>query len=163
MRAVDAAGTDIQPERRLSLLLLVVAAHHRMGQLVERELAVDGVISADYALLSLVGARGPARLTEVAAELGMPLTTASDAVKRLEARGYAHRSRNPDDGRSILVELTDAGDDEWRRGWPALRRVNEELMDALEDPDLVRAGLERLGAAFAEALAGGSSNKTTKS
>jgi hypothetical protein len=42
-----------------SLLLLVVAAHQRMGQLVERELAADGVAASDYALLSLVGARGP--------------------------------------------------------------------------------------------------------
>jgi DNA-binding MarR family transcriptional regulator len=163
MRAVDAAGTDIQSERRLSILLLVVAAHHRMGQLVERELAADGVTSADYALLSLVGVRGPARLTEVAAELGMPLTTASDAVRRLEARGFARRSRNPEDGRSVLVELTEAGDDEWRRGWPALRRVNDQLMGALEDPDLVRAGLERLGAAFAAALAGGPAKEATKS
>jgi DNA-binding MarR family transcriptional regulator len=163
MRAVDGAGTDIRPERRLSILLLVVAAHHRMGQLVERELAADGVMSADYALLSLVGLRGPARLTEVAAELGMPLTTASDAVKRLEARGYAHRSRNPDDGRSVLVELTEAGNDEWRRGWPALRRVNEQLMGALEDPELVRAGLERLGGAFEQALAGAPSKEATKS
>jgi len=30
-----------------------------MGQLVERELAADGVAASDYALLSLVGARGP--------------------------------------------------------------------------------------------------------
>jgi hypothetical protein len=56
---VEATGTDAPPERRLSLLLLVVAAHQRMGQLVERELAADGVAASDYALLSLVGARGP--------------------------------------------------------------------------------------------------------
>jgi MarR family transcriptional regulator, organic hydroperoxide resistance regulator len=154
MPSVDGTHTDTRPERRLSILLLVVAAHQRMGQLVDRELTADGVVSADYALLSLVGLRGPARLTEVAGELGMPLTTASDAVRRLEARGHVHRSRNPDDGRSVLVELTDAGGDEWRRGWPALVRINEQLTDALEEPDLVRAGLERLGAAFEIVLAG---------
>src|SRR6187551_1806109 len=55
--AVEATGTDAPPERRLSLLLLVVAAHQRMGQLVERELAADGVAASDYALLSLVGGR----------------------------------------------------------------------------------------------------------
>ena len=153
---------DTRPERRLSILLLVVAAHQRMGQLVERELAADGVASADYAVLSLVGLRGPARLTEVAAELGMPLTTASDAVRRLEARGHVRRSRNPDDGRSVLVELTDAGGDEWRRGWPALVRINEQLAEALEEPDLVRAGLERLGSAF-ETVLSGERSRTPKS
>jgi DNA-binding MarR family transcriptional regulator len=124
-----------------------------MGQLVERELAVDGVSPADYALLSLVGARGAARVTELADELGMPLTTASDAIRRLESRRHARRVPNPDDGRSVLVELTDEGDAEWRRGWPALVRINEQLGATLDDPALVRTGLERLGAAFEEMLA----------
>jgi hypothetical protein len=60
----------------------------------------------------------------------------------------------------VLVELTEAGDAEWRRGWPALVRINEQLGDALEDPALVRHGLERLGAAFSEILARG--QKTPK-
>jgi DNA-binding MarR family transcriptional regulator len=150
---VEATRTDTLPEGRLSVLLLVVAAHQRMAQLVERELAADGVVAADYALLSLVGVRGPARLTEVAGELGIPLTTASDAVRRLEARGHATRGPNPDDGRSVLVALTEAGDAQWRRGWPALRRINEQLTGALADPDVVRQGLEQLGTAFAEILA----------
>jgi len=162
MPSVDGTRMETRPERRLSILLLVVAAHQRMGQLVERELAADGVAAADYALLSLVGLRGPARLTEVAAELGMPLTTASDALRRLEARGHVRRSRNPDDGRSVLVELTDAGGDEWRRGWPALVRINEQLAEALEEPDLVRAGLERLGSAF-ETVLSGERSRTPKS
>lgn len=145
---MEARRLDPPPERRLSILLLVVAVHQRMGQLVERELAADGVAAADYALLSLIGARGASRVTEVAGELGMPLTTASDAVRRLEGRGHARRTPNPEDGRSVLVELTEAGDDEWRRGWPALRRINEQLADALDDPELVRTGLEGLGSAF---------------
>ena len=149
---MEATGTDTPPGSRLSILLLVVAAHQRMGQLVERELAADGVAAADYALLSLVGVRGPARLTEVAGELGMPLTTASDAVRRLEGRGHATRVPNPRDGRSVLVALTESGDAEWRRGWPGLRRVNAQLSDALADPDVVRRGLEQLGDAFAEVL-----------
>ena len=148
-----AAGTDPPTERRLSILLLLVAAHQRMGQLVERELAADGVAAADYALLSLVGLRGPVRLTGVAEELGMPLTTASDAVRRLEGRGHARRVPNPGDGRSVLVELTDEGDAEWRRGWPALQRINEQLSRALDDPTATRIALEGLGTAFDDVLA----------
>jgi DNA-binding MarR family transcriptional regulator len=159
---VEATRSDGRASRRLSVLLLVVAVHQRMVELVERELAADGVRAADYALLSLIGARGPSRLTEIAGELGMPLTTASDAVRRLEGRGHARRAPNPEDGRSVLVELTEAGDDEWRRGWPGLRRVNEQLTEVLDDPDHVRAGLESLGAAFEEIL-GSASQKNPKS
>ncbi len=139
-------------ERRLSLLLLLVAASQRMGQLVERELAAEGVAAADYALLSLIGVRGPVRLTEVAAELGMPLTTGSDAIRRLETGGRVERLPNPDDGRSSLFRLTAAGDTDWRRGWPALRRIDAGLSEALDDPAAVRAALEALGTAFEEAL-----------
>src|SRR4051794_11533042 len=104
------------PERRLSLLLLLVAAHQRMAQLVELELAADGVEPNGYALLSLIGVRGPVRLTEMAAELGLPLTTASDVMRRLEARGHVRRTANPEDGRSFLFELTAEGDREGRGG-----------------------------------------------
>lgn len=141
------------PERRLSILLLVLAANQRLGQLADRELAADGVEAADYGLLSLVGMRGPVRLTEVAAELGMRLTTASDAMRRLEARGHAAREPNPEDGRSVLFVLTAEGDAEWRRGWPALDRITRFLAEQLDNPALVRAALENLGTAFAAGLA----------
>ena len=59
---------------------------------------------------------------------------------------------NPGDRRSVLFALTPAGDTEWRRGWPALQRINGFLEDELDDPALVRAALEGLGAAFGAAL-----------
>jgi DNA-binding MarR family transcriptional regulator len=137
----------------LSLLLLVLAANQRLVRLVERELAADGVAGADYGLLSLVGVRGPVRLTEVATELGMRLTTASDAMRRLEARGHATREPNPEDGRSVLFALTEEGQAEWRRGWPALQRITRFLGEELGDPERVRDSLESVGAAFAQGLA----------
>jgi DNA-binding MarR family transcriptional regulator len=124
-----------------------------MAQLVEQELAADGVDPNGYAILSLIGARGQMRLTEVAAELGMPITTASDVVRRLEGRRLVKRSPNPDDGRSSLFALTASGDRQWRNGWPALQRINRALERHLEDPDGVRSAVTDLGSAFAAALA----------
>ncbi len=140
------------PEERLSLLLRLVAAHQRMAQLVEQELAVDGVAGDGYAVLSLIGVRGSVRLTELAAALGLPLTTASDVVRRLETRGDVRRTPNPGDGRSSLFELTAAGDGVWRRGFDALRRVNAALDRELDDGEGVRAALDQLDAAFERAL-----------
>jgi DNA-binding MarR family transcriptional regulator len=140
------------PQRRLSLLLLVVAASQRLGQLVDRELSAESVGAVDYALLSLIGVRGPVRLTEVAGELGMPLTTASDAIRRLETGGRVERLPNPEDGRSSLFRLSESGDAEWRRGWPALQRIDAELARELDDPAAVRSALKALGAAFESAL-----------
>jgi DNA-binding MarR family transcriptional regulator len=100
-------------------------------------------------MLSLIGAFGPLRLTEIASSLGLALTTASDSVRRLEARGHVRRTPNPDDGRSFLFELTARGDREWRRGWGALQRIDAKL-DV--DRDAARAALTELGAAFESAL-----------
>jgi DNA-binding MarR family transcriptional regulator len=122
-----------------------------MAQVVERELAADGVESNGYAVLSLIGARGTMRLTELAGELGMPLTTASDVVRRLEGRSHVRRRPNPEDGRSFLFELTARGDREWRRGWGALQRINAALDDSLDEAEM-RAALTALGAAFEQAL-----------
>src|SRR3954453_4785125 len=140
-----------QPEHALSLLLLLVAANQRMAQLVDRELAADGVESTGYASLSLVGVRGSMRLTELAEELGMPLTTASDVVRRLESRGHVRRRPNPEDGRSFLFELTARGDREWRRGWGALQRINEVLASKVDEA-AARKALTDLGTAFGSAL-----------
>jgi DNA-binding MarR family transcriptional regulator len=139
------------PERKLSLLLLLVAAHQRMAQLVDLELAADGVDSNGYAMLSLIGVRGPVRLTEVASELGMPLTTASDVIRRLESRHQVRRTPNPEDGRSFLFELTAKGDREWRRGWGALQRINAALVAGI-DEQKTRDVLEELNRAFEAAL-----------
>jgi len=123
-----------------------------MARLVDRELAADGVDSDSYASLSLIGARGSVRLTELAEELGLPLTTMSDVVRRHETRGYVRRRPNPDDRRSFLFELTARGDREWRRGWGALRRIQGLMHAELADEDETRAALTELGAVFAAAL-----------
>ena len=122
-----------------------------MVQLVGRELAADGVDPDGYAVLSLIGARGSVRLTDFAAELGLPLTTMSDVVRRLESRGLVRRRPNPDDGRSSLFELTARGDREWRRGWGALQRIDEQLARDV-DFTKMRDALSALGDAFDRAL-----------
>jgi DNA-binding MarR family transcriptional regulator len=122
-----------------------------MAQLVEIELAADGVESNGYGMLSLIGVRGPVRLTEIAAELGLPLTTASDVMRRLESRNHVRRTPNPEDGRSFLFELTARGDREWRRGWGALQRINAALLAEIDEP-ATRTALEELNRGFAAAL-----------
>lgn len=122
-----------------------------MARLFERELAADGVDADGFGSLSLIGVRGSIRLTELAEELGMPLTTASDVVRRLERRGHVRRRPNPEDGRSFLFELTARGDREWRRGWGAVDRIHQRLREEL-DEDAVRRALDDLNAAYEAAL-----------
>ncbi len=123
-----------------------------MALLVERELSADGVDADRYASLSMIGAFGPIRLTELAEELGQPLTTMSDTVRRLEQRGLVRRRENPDDRRSFLFELSARGDREWKRGWLALQRIQELQERELSDLEATREALLELGRVYGAAL-----------
>src|SRR3954463_14741724 len=58
-------------------------------------------------LRTLVGA--PRRITELAELEGLAQPTMTLLVQRLEQRGWVRRERHADDGRFVLVSLTDAG------------------------------------------------------
>lgn len=73
--------------------------------------ALDGLElpPEDYPFYVIIGAEGPWTPTALAARLEMPLSTVLFRVRRLEKRGHAERTPNPDDRRSYLVELSADG------------------------------------------------------
>jgi DNA-binding MarR family transcriptional regulator len=97
----------------------------------------------------VIGVLGPITPTELARRLGMAPTTVSTWLARLETDGVAIRRRNPDDGRSQLVELTDRGRRELRRAMPDFKRAIDRVRDELgDDVEAVLFGLDRLVAAL---------------
>jgi DNA-binding MarR family transcriptional regulator len=124
-----------------------------MQSLVQRTFGAHGADAEDFGLYSALGVWGPITPTELASRIGMPPTTLSSALRRLERRGHVRRERNPNDGRSYLVELTDAGDRRWRDGWPPLRASIEQVVAQLgEEHEEVVDRLRRLERALREAL-----------
>ena len=124
-----------------------------MRALMERTFEARGAAVEDFGLYSAIGVWGPLTPTELAGRVGMRPTTLSSALRRIEDRGHVRRTANPADGRSHLVELTEAGDRMWKGGWPALResiaQVKRELGD---DHDDVLERLRRLEQALRSAL-----------
>ncbi len=103
----------------------------------------------EYAVYSVVFDRGPVTPTEMAGFLGIPLTTALDYVRAMSRRGDIQRKRHPDDGRSYLVSLTEAGRRSHREAGRAFERAMAPLAANLAiDPREVRRVLEALGAAM---------------
>lgn len=85
--------------------LLQVAA--LLVRLVVREL--DGELSrTEVGLLGTLSG-GPRRITELAELEGLAQPTMTSLVKRLERHGLVRRDRQADDGRVVLVHLTDSG------------------------------------------------------
>jgi DNA-binding MarR family transcriptional regulator len=99
-----------------------------------QEFLGDPKLADSYGLLSLIGAAKAITTTEVAARLGVAVTTASDRIRRLEERGFAERRPNPADGRSSLVSLTPDGQAAFESTWPAWRDAVIALENELGMP-----------------------------
>ena len=78
-------------------------------RLLVRELGGE-LTRSEAGLLSTLGS-GPRRITELAELEGLAQPTMTSLVKQLERQGLVRRDRQTDDGRVVLVHLTDSGAD----------------------------------------------------
>ena len=116
--------TDDPPQRRISLPFDIFELSTRLGTYLGHALEGTGVRPAEYAVYSLMLEAGPRTPSELAAMLGMPLSTLSTYLGSMLGRGDAKRIPNPSDGRSVRVVLTD-------RGRGVVRTVNPPFSRAL--------------------------------
>ena len=163
-RRVDVSDLVGLGERFTSMLLGAVAEEsqragreyaHSLGARILRELA-----------------DGPSAPTELASRLGVDITQISRAGRVLRDDGRMVVERDPDDGRRRVYRVPPAGPGtgnhwSWSRRvfaerLPVLRScdVASDLLPCRVGDDLDRAGMQRVGAAFAEDLAEGSYRPT---
>jgi DNA-binding MarR family transcriptional regulator len=99
---------------------------------------------------------GPRRITELAELEGLAQPSMTLLVRRLEERGWVARSRQPDDGRVVVISITEAGAtalEEFRSRYRAVLRAHIEPMSDEQLAALERA-TETLGA-LVDGLQGG--------
>jgi DNA-binding MarR family transcriptional regulator len=135
------------------LLDLFLTNQHRK-RMIEAALEQTELPPEDYPVYVIVGAEGPWTPTRLAARLEMPLSTVLFRLGRLERRGHAERVRNPDDGRSYLIQLTKNGEALLAKARPAFREYAEAVEGRLgsEKVDALRAALDELRQAVAAEL-----------
>jgi DNA-binding MarR family transcriptional regulator len=78
-----------------------------LTRLLVRQLGAD-ISRTELGLLSTLSG-GPQRITTLAELEALAQPTMTTMVKQLEQRGLVRRERHADDGRVVLVHLTDAG------------------------------------------------------
>ena len=81
----------------------------RLRPLERTELGCCGVTLAQALVLRVLGARGTAKMSDLAAELGVARSTATRLIAPLARRGLVRRRCVESDGRAVCVELTDEG------------------------------------------------------
>jgi DNA-binding MarR family transcriptional regulator len=89
--------------------LLTHAISQLTGRLMSEHMTGSGLTPNDFAIYSVIHAEEritPSRLAEI---VGLPPTSLSYVIRRMEDLGDIRRIANPDDGRSVLLELTGKG------------------------------------------------------
>jgi DNA-binding MarR family transcriptional regulator len=115
----------------LSPLYHLFAASQQVGALLAEALAEAPLDAAGYAFYSAVRESQPTSPTDLARLLGMPVTTVLDTLNGMQRRGHVVRLRNPRDGRSYLVRLTDAGEGVHDETEALFSRVDRRLLARL--------------------------------
>jgi DNA-binding MarR family transcriptional regulator len=101
-------------------------------RLLVKQVPTGDVSRTEVEVLAVLG-EGPRRITELAELEGLAQPTMTVLVRRLETRGWVSRTGHPDDGRVVLVAITE-------RGRKAVEAFRAEFLAAL------RSDLEGLSA-----------------
>jgi DNA-binding MarR family transcriptional regulator len=97
------------------------------------------------ALLTLL--EGPRRITELAATEALAQPTATQLVDKLQRRGLVARERSREDGRVVLVVITERGREQLEALRARSREVMRETLKGLSDEQLAElvAATETVG------------------
>ena len=120
---IEAVATDLLPRASLITRLLLAAS-------------ADGLTRAEAGLLSALDG-GPQRVTAVAQHQVLAQPTVTQLVARLEGRGLVARTKDPDDGRAVLVTRTELGTDHITRFRETYRGALRSHLTHCSDEDVL--------------------------
>lgn len=100
------------------------------------------VTSVQFGVLNTLARHPGSSQADLCDALDLDRSTIADIVVRLERRGLIERVRDREDRRRNNLRLTSAGQDEFRRLVPKVRKVDDVLTGSLDPAD--RAELRRL-------------------
>ena len=95
----------------------------------------EATMATGYVLLNIDKEEGTPS-TSLGPKMGMEATSLSRILKNMEERGLIERRKNPIDGRSVLVHLTDLGLEKRADAKQAVVRFNEVIFSAVPEQKL---------------------------
>ena len=119
-------------------------ANRELDVALDRDLQAAGISLSEYELLSMLSEApmGQLRMSALASLIVQSRSRVTHTAARLERRGWVKRSPAPDDGRGVLLRLTDDGP----RGDRRVRRsvhvasVRRHLVDILTPEQFAAMG-----------------------
>jgi len=96
----------------------------------EKALKYDATMTMAFTLLSIDAEGTPS--TALGPKMGMESTSLSRLLNTMEERGYIERKPNPEDGRSVLIFLTEKGKEKRALSKKTVLDFNNGLLDNIE-------------------------------
>lgn len=95
----------------------------------------DGSMAIGFALLSIDKEEGTPS-TYISNRMGMEATSLTRTLKTLEDKGLITRKKNPDDGRGVLIYLTDLGKQMREQSKTTVLKFNEVVKQNITEEKL---------------------------
>ena len=111
------------------------AGRDRIAKLGQASVADDMTLGV-LQFLQIMECRKTCRVYDIAHEVDITVGATSKTVDRIEARGWCRRETNPDDRRSSLLVLTDAGRKALAAAVPTLEAAMADYVMGLPEPVL---------------------------
>ena len=95
----------------------------------------EGSMAIGFALLSIDREDGTPS-SKISSRMGMEATSLTRTLKSLEDKGLITREKNPDDGRGVLVYLTDLGKEKRALSKQTVLKFNETVKQTIHPEKL---------------------------
>ena len=95
----------------------------------------DGSTAIGFALLSIDKEEGTPS-SFISNRMGMEPTSLTRTLKTLEDKGLITRKKNPDDGRGVLIYLTDLGKELRAKSKETVLKFNESIKNKISEEKL---------------------------
>ena len=127
----------------------------KVEEIMLRKLSDDALSLHEMHMLESIGKqREGATITDLALDLGIKPPSATAMVKRLERKGFITKNRCSEDGRRVLIQLTNAG----HRAEVAHRVFHRKMVRAITkdlsqaEREAIASGLKKMNAFLEEGV-----------
>lgn len=109
------------------------ATWQAVSRMYNEEAAKYGAsMATGFALLSLEREKGTPSTT-LGPKMGMEATSLTRTLKNMEEKGLIERQKNPEDGRGVLINLTDFGREKRELSRNTVLRFNEAIRENISE------------------------------
>merc|ERR1712093_40973 len=129
-------GNPKSPMKEKTIDYVLRATWMAVSKMYNEEAGKAGsTMATGFALLSIDPEDGTPS-TSLGPKMGMEATSLSRILKTMEEKGLIERKRNPHDGRSVLIYLTDFGKEMRDYSKRVVLRFDESVKENVSDKDL---------------------------